>query len=393
MNNFFKNNKLVNLVYKTFGNYPTPINLTYMWNFGVYAVLSLLIQIISGVFLGMYYSSDPAYAFASVDYIMREVPFGWLVRYIHANGASFFFFVVYIHLFRGVYYGSFLFPRVNLWISGLIMFILMIITAFLGYVLPWGQMSFWAATVITNLLTAIPLIGTDITYWLWGGYSVETASLRRFYSLHFFLPFFILGTVFFHISFLHDKGSNNPTGFSFRIFDKTSMFPYYIYKDILGLVVFFVVFILFIYFVPNLLGHTDNYILSDSMVTPAHIVPEWYFLPFYAILRSIPDKLLGVICMILSLFVLFLLPFITKNETKVFLFKPLARFFFWSFVITSIFLGYIGSQPAEAPYVQIGQFLTFYYFFYFFIIIPFIYYFETFFWKLKFFIKNLFKKK
>lgn len=355
---------LYNLIYGSLGKYPAPSNLTYWWNFGIYALICLGIQIISGIFLAMYYISDQSLAFYSIEYMMRNVNLGWLIRYIHANGASFSFLVVYIHIFRGLYHGSFIYPRHSLWNSGILILILMIVTAFLGYVLPWGQMSFWAATVITNPVSAFPLIGTDIVIWLWGGYSVGNATLTRFYSLHYLLPFIIIGLVGIHLILLHNVNSNNPLGISFKNIDYSSMYPYYIYKDLLGVLIFVNIYTLFVFFIPNVLGHTDNYIMADPMVTPIHIVPEWYFSPFYAILRSIPDKLFGVIFMFLALILLLILPFIINND-KYFLslnFKFCSRTGFWFFLSICILLGWIGSSPAETPYIEFGQSLTFFYF-------------------------------
>lgn len=371
---------IVNNIYEFFFSYPVSLNLSYFWNFGVYSLVCLIIQILTGLFLAMHYTPEQNLAFISVEHIMRDVKLGWLLRYIHANGASMFFIVVYIHMFRGFYFSSYLYPREKIWISGILIFLLMIITAFLGYVLPWGQMSFWAATVITNLVSAVPKIGTDIVVWLWGGYAVDNATLNRFYSFHFLFPFIILGLVFFHLIFLHDVGSSNPLGIEFHEFDNTFMYPYYIIKDLYGIIIFFIFFSLFLFFSPNYLGHTDNYIPANPLVTPTHIVPEWYFLPFYAILRSIPDKLLGVIGMLSSIIILFLLPFYLKFEVRSLNFRPASRIFFWFFLFICILLGWLGSMPANEPFVTISQIMTCLYFINFFIFLPFLYLFERFFW-------------
>jgi len=371
---FFKN------IYEFFFSYPAPSNLSYMWNFGVYSLFCLIIQILTGIFLAMHYSSEQSLAFLSVEHIMRDVQLGWLLRYLHANGASMFFIVVYIHTFRGLYFTSYSFPRELLWMIGVIILLLMIITSFLGYVLPWGQMSFWAATVITNLVTAIPYIGSSIVIWLWGGYAVDNATLNRFFSLHYLFPFIILSLVFIHLLLLHDSGSNNPLGIEFKLIDHTTMYPYYIYKDLFGFLCFLIFFSVFLFFFPNVLGYSDNYIFANPMVTPTHIVPDWYFLPFYAILRSIPDKLLGVIFMVLSIILLLILPLFLKSEVKSLNFRFLSRLVFWLFVSVCFLLGWIGSKPAEFPYVQIGQIITFLYFFIWLICMPIIIFIEYFFW-------------
>jgi len=293
--------------------YPTSANLNYFCNFGSLAGLCLGIQIVTGIFLAMHYVPNADLAFLSVEHIMRDVNNGWLLRYLHANGASFFFLVVYIHVFKGAFHASYVFPRHFLWCSGVIILLLMILTAFLGYVLPWGQMSFWAATVITNLASAVPLIGNKIVFWLWGGFAVDNATLNRFFSLHYLLPFVIAALAALHIVFLHEHGSSSPTGLPPKI-DNISFSPYFIVKDLFGFWVFFVFFFIFVFFYPNVLGHTDNYIPANPLVTPTHIVPEWYFLPFYAILRSIPDKLMGVVSLLNSILVLLVIPFVFNSE-------------------------------------------------------------------------------
>ncbi len=370
----------VNFVYDFFFSYPAPSNLTYMWNFGVYSIFCLAIQILTGIFLAMHYTPEQSMAFISVEHIMRDVQYGWLLRYIHANGASMFFIAVYMHILRNIYYTSYASPRETLWIVGVIIFLLMIITAFLGYVLPWGQMSFWAATVITNLVSAVPKIGGDIVIWLWGGYAVDNATLNRFFSLHYLMPFVILGLVMVHLMLLHENGSNNPIGIEFKHKDHITMYPYYISKDVFGVICFMIFFSIFLFFMPNVLGHTDNYIPANPMVTPTHIVPEWYFLPFYAILRSIPDKLLGVVGMIASILILMVLPFTDRSKVRSMNFRPISRYFFWAFFFLSVLLGWLGSRPAEYPYVFVGQVATFSYFFFWTVLLPIINVIENFFW-------------
>jgi quinol-cytochrome oxidoreductase complex cytochrome b subunit len=350
-------------------NYPTPINLNYMWSFGSTAGICLVIQILSGVFLAMHYCPDINLAFLSVEHIMTDVNNGWLLRYIHANGASMFFIVVYCHIFRGIYYGSYMYPRGFLWASGVVIFLLMMATAFMGYVLPWGQMSFWGATVITSLFSAIPYVGYPIVEWLWGGFSVSNATLNRFYSLHYFMPFAIAGLVIVHLALLHKDGSNNPLGINTNV-DTIPFYPYFYVKDLFSFFVFLFVFSFFVFFYPNVLGHSDNYIPANPLVTPAHIVPEWYFLPFYAILRSIPNKLGGVLAMIGAIFVLFLLPVLNTSKIRSSKFRPLFATAFWFLVSDFILLGWVGQKPVEAPYIEIGLGATIFYFFFFLVLIP-----------------------
>ncbi len=363
-------NYIVSLVNSHVVDYPSPINLTYAWSFGSTAGICLVIQILTGIFLAMHYTPHVELAFSSVEHIMRDVNNGWFIRYTHANGASLFFIVVYSHIFRGLYYGSYMYPREHLWCSGVIIFILMMATAFMGYVLPWGQMSFWGATVITNLFSAIPFVGASIVEWLWGGFSIGNATLNRFFSLHFLVPFLIAGVTLVHLALLHEHGSNNPLGVESSV-DKISFYPYYYVKDLLAFfgLIYFLTFLVF-YF-PNLLGHPDNYIPANPMSTPAHIVPEWYFLPFYAILRSIPDKLGGVAAMGGALVILLTIPFTNTSEIRSTQFRPLFKFFFWLLVIDFVILGWLGQKPVIRPYIFSGQVATVFYFLFFCVILPF----------------------
>jgi ubiquinol-cytochrome c reductase cytochrome b subunit len=352
-------------------DYPTPVNLNYFFGFGSLAGIMLVVQILTGIFLAMHYTPHIDLAFNSVEHIMRDVNNGWLIRYTHANGASFFFIVVYVHIFRGLYYGSYITPREALWCSGVIIFILMMATAFMGYVLPWGQMSFWGATVITNLFSAIPLMGKDIVDWLWGGFAVDNPTLNRFFSLHFTFPFIIVGAVLIHLILLHEVGSNNPLGITLKT-ENIPFYPYFYTKDLFGLMVLFLIFFVFIFYYPNTLGHPDNYIEANPMKTPLHIVPEWYFLPFYAILRSIPNKIGGVIAMFGSLIILLTIPFTNSSEIRSTAFRPVFKVCYWLLVIAFILLGWVGQCPVEYPYTEIGVISMIYYFFFFIIIIPFL---------------------
>jgi ubiquinol-cytochrome c reductase cytochrome b subunit len=352
-------------------DYPTPKNLSYFWNFGSLAGITLVIMIITGILLAMQYTANSDLAFDSIERIMRDVNNGWLLRYIHMNGASMFFIVVYIHIFRGLYYGSFKSPREILWILGVLILLLMMATAFMGYVLPWGQMSFWGATVITNLFSAFPVIGDYIVTFLWGGFSVDNPTLTRFFVLHYLMPFLIIGVVVLHLVALHQFGSNNPLGVDVKSEGDTIPFhPYYTVKDYFGLGVFLIVFFGLVFFAPNFLGHPDNYIPADPLVTPPHIVPEWYFLPFYAILRAVPDKLLGVIMMFAAVSVLFILPWLDTHKVRSARFRPYYKQFFWLFFINCIVLGWVGSMPAEGIYVLISRISTAYYFAFFLILLP-----------------------
>ncbi|WP_342641303.1 cytochrome b [Rhodoligotrophos ferricapiens] len=351
--------------------FPTPRNLNYFWTFGGILTVFLAIQIITGITLVMHYTPDTRLAFDSVEHIMRDVNYGWLIRYMHANGASFFFIAVYIHIFRGLYYGSYKAPREVLWIIGVIIYLVMMATAFMGYVLPWGQMSFWGAKVITNLFSAIPFFGDAIVTWLWGGFTVDNPTLQRFFALHYLLPFVLAGLVALHIWALHVPGNNNPTGVAVKSSQDTVPFhPYYTMKDAFAIMVFLFVFALFVFYLPNYLGHAVNYEMADPLKTPAHIVPEWYFLPFYAILRSIPDKLLGVVAMFGAIVVLFFVPWLDTSKVRSSNYRPIYRQFFWLLVIDCILLGYVGSRPPEGIWVTIGQIGTIYYFLHFLVILP-----------------------
>ena len=369
---------IAGLLHSSFVVFPNPRNLNYWWTFGGILAFMLVAQIVTGVVLAMHYTPNADLAFNSVEHIMRDVNYGWLIRYLHANGASMFFIAVYVHMFRGFYYGSYKAPREILWILGVIIFLLMMATAFMGYVLPWGQMSFWGATVITNLFSAFPVVGETIVTFLWGGYAVSNPTLNRFFSLHYLLPFMIAGVVILHIWALHVPGSNNPAGVEKKTEKDTLPFhPYFTVKDAFALVCFVMFFSWFVFYIPNYLGHADNYIPADPAVTPAHIVPEWYFLPFYAILRAIPDKLMGVLAMFGSIAVLVFLPWLDTSKIKSATYRPLYRQFFWVFVLVCIGLGWLGAKPPEGGYVIASRILTAYYFAHFLIILPLLGLFET----------------
>jgi quinol-cytochrome oxidoreductase complex cytochrome b subunit len=365
-------------------DYPTPRNLSYWWNFGSLAGIMLVVMIVTGVFLAMQYTPSAQLAFDSVERIMRDVNYGWLMRYAHANGASMFFAIVYIHIFRGLYYGSYKAPRELLWILGVIILILMIATAFMGYVLPWGQMSYWAATVITSLFSAIPLVGHSIVTFLWGGFTVGDPTLHRFYALHYLLPFVILLVVLLHLVALHRFGSNNPLGIDMKgPQDSIPFHPYYTIKDMFGLCVFLLIYAFFIFYAPNFLGNPDNYIPANPLQTPNHIVPEWYLLPYYAILRSItfsifgiPAKLLGVICSFGSLFMLFIVPWLDTSPVRSARFRPIYKWVFWLLVIDVLALGWVGFNPPQGIVVSVGQIATLYYYVHFLILFPLIGWFE-----------------
>ncbi|MBX7482346.1 cytochrome b [Qipengyuania qiaonensis] len=370
---------LPRLVYNAVGaGYPVPRNLSYFWNFGVLAGFFLVLQIVTGVVLAMHYAANAQVAFATTEHIMRDVNWGWLMRYAHANGASFFFIVVYLHIFRGLFFSSYKAPREMIWLLGVVIFLLMMATAFMGYVLPWGQMSFWGAKVITGLFGAIPVIGEPIQIWLLGGFAPDNAALNRFFSLHFLLPFVIAGVVILHIWALHIPGSSNPTGVEVKSESDTLPFhPYYTAKDGFGLGVALILFFAMVFFLPNALGHPDNYIEANPLSTPAHIVPEWYFWPFYAILRAftvdflfIPAKLMGVIAMFGSILIWFFLPWLDKSPVRSGHYRPLFRKFFYVLLICMAVLFYCGGAPAEEPFVMMSQIATAYYFLHFLVILP-----------------------
>ena len=362
----------------SFLTFPTPRNLSYLWTFGGILVFMLVAQIVIGIVLAMHYTAHSALAFNSVEHIMRDVNYGWLLRYLHSNGASMFFVAVYIHILRNLYYGSYKAPREVLFILGVIIFILMMATAFMGYVLPWGQMSYWGAMVITSLFGAIPVVGETLLNLLWGGYSVDNPTLNRFYALHYLLPFMTLGVVVLHIWALHEVGNNNPTGVLTKTNKDTVPFaPYMALKDAFALVVFLIFYLYWVFYMPNYLGHADNYIQANPASTPAHIVPEWYFLPFYAILRAVPDKLLGVVAMFGSIAILAFLPWLDTSKVRSTAYRPVYKVFYWVFVVNVVLLGWIGAKPPEGAYVIIGQLSTAYYFAHFLVVLPLLGYFET----------------
>jgi len=348
---------------------PAPSNLSYLWNYGSLLGVCLGVQIVTGVILAMHYAPSIELAFSSVEHIMRDVHYGWLVRYLHANSASFFFIFVYIHIGKAIYYGSYRTPRVLLWSIGVLIYLFMIITAFLGYVLPFGQMSFWGATVITNLLSAIPWIGTEAVEFIWGGFSVDNATLNRFYSLHFLLPFLLAALAVLHLIALHEHGSNNPLGVQSKA-DRVPFHPYYTFKDVAGFFVFFLLLAVIVFFAPNVLGHPDNYTPANALSTPSSIVPEWYLLAFYAILRAIPSKVFGVLAMISAILILFSLPLLDGSRVRSSSFRPLMRGAYWLFIVNFFLLTWIGSQHPEAPYVLIGRVCTGLYFSFFLIGVP-----------------------
>ena len=399
---------ILSYFYKEYGIFPMPRNLNYFWSFGGMALIVLVIMILTGIALAMSYTAHVDYAFYSVERIMRDVNYGWLIRYVHMNGASFFFIAVYLHMLRSFYYGSYKEPRELIWIFGVVILVLMMATAFIGYVLPWGQMSFWGATVITNLFSAIPIVGEPIVQWLWGGFSVDNPTLNRFFALHYLLPFLILGMIVLHVAAMHVAKSNNPAGVPMRVMqesgrrrsdditynpaDQVPFHPYFTVKDGLAIVVFLLIFAFFIFFAPNYMGHPDNYVEANPLSTPAHIVPEWYFLPFYAILRSFTDdfwffswfmswfmsaKLAGVVAMFASLVVIALLPWFDTSPVRSCRYRPVYRFFVILFVIDTLILGYCGGKPAEGWYVALSQWATLYYFAHFLVITPLVGWLET----------------
>lgn len=351
-------------------HYPTPITLTYAWSFGSLAGICLVIQFVSGILLAMHYTPNINLAFSSIEYIMRDVRNGWLIRYIHANGASMFFMVVYCHICRGLYYGSYMEPRQWLWVSGVILFFLMMGTAFSGYVLPWGQMSFWGATVITSMVTIIPIGAKHVIQWLWGGYTIKNPTLQRFFILHFLLPFVIAGFTLIHLVLLHKVGSNTPLGADMNGIDDVPFYPYYFTKDLFAFSCFLIIFGVFVFYYPNVLNHPTNCIPADPFETPAHVVPEWYFLAYYAILRCIPHKAAGIIAMFASIFILFLIPFINTSEIRNTTYRPIFKIFFWLFIADFIILVWSGQKPITKSYIFTAKVATVYYFFFFLIVIP-----------------------
>jgi ubiquinol-cytochrome c reductase cytochrome b subunit len=352
---------VIKWVNETFGDLIVPKNINYMWNWGSILFLVLIIQIITGILLAAHYAPVTTLAFTSVELIMREVSSGWLLRYTHSNGASMFFIAIYMHVARGLYYGSYTKPREKVWLVGVILIFVLMATAFIGYVLPWGQMSYWGATVITNLVSAVPYIGNEIVIWLWGGYSVDNATLNRFFAFHFVLPFILLAITMIHIELLHKHGGNNPLGIQIPV-DGAYFQPYFLIKDVLGYVVIGIMMIVLIAYMPNVLGHSDNYIEANPLVTPPHIVPEWYFLFAYAILRSIPSKLGGVIALAASIAILAILPYTHRSHVRSSKFRIGGEFIFWNIVVAFAILTWIGGNPVEDPYVLIGQLSTVYYF-------------------------------
>jgi quinol-cytochrome oxidoreductase complex cytochrome b subunit len=357
--------------------YPAPRNLNYFWNFGFIAGFMLVVMILTGIFLAMNYTPHVTLAFDSVERIMRDVNYGWLIRYMHMNGASFFFIAVYIHIFRGLYYGSYKSPREVIWWIGILMLLAMMATAFMGYVLPWGQMSFWGATVITNLFSALPGVGKAIVTLLWGGFSVDNPTLNRFFALHYLLPFVILGLILLHLWALHIPGSNNPLGIEATPADKVPFHPYYTIKDTFGVGVFLLIYFATVFWGPNLLGEPDNYIKANPLVTPPHIVPEWYFLPFYAILRAIPNKLLGVLAMFGAILVLFVLPWLDTSRIRSATFRPVYKKLFWLFLADCLLLGWCGAQPPEGIALVLGRVGAAWYFFHMLILLPVVGWLET----------------
>ena len=362
-----KENPIFSPLNSTIVDLPSPASISYFWNFGSLLGLCLVVQILTGIFLAMHYCADVSLAFSSIAHITRDVNYGFVLKYLHANGASAFFICVYVHIARGLYYGSYL--RRHLWTSGTTIFLIMMLTAFIGYVLPWGQMSFWGATVITNFLSAVPYIGNDIVQWVWGGFSVSNATLNRFFSLHYLFPFVLAGLIIVHLVLLHVNGSNSPTGLNPNS-DKVPFHIYFTTKDAYGFILMFILLTLLVFYAPNYLGDPENFINANPLVTPVHIMPEWYFLFAYAILRAIPDKLGGVVALVASILVLLVIPMVHTSKLKGLTFRPLAKFAYWLFMTNFILLTWIGSKPVEEPFILIGQISSIFYFSYFLILIP-----------------------
>nr|ACL82839.1 cytochrome b [Macropodus hongkongensis] len=367
MANLRKTHPLLKIANDALVDLPTPASISAWWNFGSLLGLCLIIQIITGLFLAMHYTSDISLAFSSVAHICRDVNYGWLIRNMHANGASFFFICIYLHIGRGLYYGSYMYKET--WNIGVVLFLLTMMTAFVGYVLPWGQMSFWGATVITNLLSAVPYVGNMLVQWIWGGFSVDNATLTRFFAFHFLFPFIIAAMTIIHLLFLHETGSNNPLGLNSNV-DKITFHPYFSYKDLLGFAILLIALISLSLFSPNLLGDPDNFTPANPLVTPPHIKPEWYFLFAYAILRSIPNKLGGVLALLASILVLMLVPFLHTSKQRSMTFRPISQFMFWTLIANVLILTWIGGMPVEDPYIIIGQIASLLYFLLFLVFIP-----------------------